>query len=80
MTFLRVAAFIALLCAGIAGRLWLHLPLEILVIAICGVLAVELLGQVWLSEKAQRRTDRDRNAHFLEERQIASEHMRQRGD
>jgi hypothetical protein len=80
VTLRRVAAFIALLCAGIAGRLWLHLPLEILVIAVCGALAIELLGQLWSSEKAYRRTGRERDARFLEERQMTNEQLRQRGD
>jgi hypothetical protein len=80
VTLRRVAAFIALLCAGIAGHLWLHLPLEILVVAVCGALVVELVGQLWLSEKAYRRTNRERAAHFLDERQSTNLQLRQRGD
>lgn len=77
---MRRTAALILLCAGLLGRLFLHVSLESLLLGATFLVAIAALRQIWLAEREYRVRELERDGHFLREREFASAQRRERGD
>jgi len=73
-------AIVALLCAAIAGRLWLHLSFGTLLIVTASLFVAVMLRELWFGERAHRSAQRVRDAHFVREHEVGRERLRDLGD
>jgi hypothetical protein len=73
-------AIVALLCAAIAGRLWLHLSFGTLLIVTASLFVAVMLRELWFGERAHRSAQRVRDAHFIREHEVGRERLRELGD
>ena len=76
----RIAAFLALLCLGIFGRLLLHLSFKSLLCGAGVLFVLALFRELWFAEMAHRSGERERAEHFIKEREFARVRQRERGD
>ncbi|HEX3422649.1 MAG TPA: hypothetical protein VHS33_04505 [Sphingomicrobium sp.] len=73
-------AIIAILSAGILSRASLGFSFGTLLVGFAILFALAMLARLWFSERAYRLTERERDEHFIKEREFASARLRERGD